>query len=311
MKVATLLRISLALQVGAGALLAAWGLPDGTGLWLAPAIGLAVPPAGHALVLGIEFAVAAWADPRRPRASAWRVLGIWLRETSASARAFAWRMPFFAGFAEPPIVRDPARPAVLLVHGYLCNRAVWKSWLDAGGFAGCNVATVDLTPPFGDLDGYADLLRAAVERLRAASGADRVWLLAHSMGGLAVRCYLRRHGDAAVAGAITIGSPHHGTLFARCGHGRNAAQMRPGSDFLRALAASENEARRAKFVCIATRDDNMIVPRTSPLLAGARHHVLDGVGHLAAIEDRRVWRIVADALGATSAASARSPSPHV
>jgi pimeloyl-ACP methyl ester carboxylesterase len=304
MKLATLLRLSLALQIGSGALAAAWWLPDGIALWLAPAIGLAVPPAGHALVLGIEFAIAAAVDPRRPRAPVLHALAVWLRETSASLRAFAWRMPFLAGFAEPPVVRDPQRPAVLLVHGYLCNRAVWKPWLDAGGFAGCNVATVDLAPPFGDLDGYADRVHAAVERLRAASGADRIWLVAHSMGGLAMRCYMRRHGDTAVAGAITIASPHHGTLLARYGHGRNAAQMRPDSDFLRELAASENEARRAKFVCIATLDDNLIVPRTSPLLEGAHHHVLDGIGHLATIEDRRVWALVEREIGTTR----RSPA---
>lgn len=292
MKLSTLLRISLAVQVGGGALLAAWWLPDGASTGLVFAIGLALPAAGHALVLGIEFAIAAAVDPRRPRASLPHVLAVWLRETSASLRAFAWRMPFFAGFAEPPIERDRERPAVLLVHGYLCNRAVWKPWLDAGALDGCNVATVDLAPPFGDLDGYAGLIHAAVERLRAASGAQRVVVVAHSMGGLALRCYLRRHGGDAIARAITIASPHHGTLLARFGYGRNARQMRPDSDFLRELASGEDAATRAKFVCIATRDDNLIVPRGSPLLGGARHHVLDGVGHLATIEDRRVWAVI-------------------
>ncbi|MFN3565258.1 MAG: lipase family alpha/beta hydrolase [Burkholderiaceae bacterium] len=292
MRLTALLRLSLAVQVGGGALLAAWWLPDGTRPWVAFAIGFAVPPAAHAAVLAVEFAIAAAVDPRRPRASLPHVLAVWLRETSASLRAFAWRMPFLAGFAEPSIERDRERPAVLLVHGYLCNRAVWKPWLDAGGFDGCSVATLDLVPPFGDLDDYADPLHAAVERLRAASGAAQIVVVAHSMGGLALRCYLRRYGGDAVARAITIASPHHGTLLARFGHGRNARQMRPGSQFLRTLAAGENAAMRAKFVCIATRDDNLIVPRTSPLLDGARHHVLDGVGHLASIEDRRVWAIV-------------------
>ncbi|GAB4476606.1 MAG: alpha/beta fold hydrolase [Burkholderiaceae bacterium] len=308
MKLATLLRISLALQIGGGALLAAWWLPDGASPWIALAAGFAIPPVGHGAVLGIEFALAAWVDPRRPRAAVSHVLRVWLRETSASLRAFAWRMPFLAGFSELPIERDPARPAVLLVHGYLCNRAVWKPWLEGGALAGCNVATVDLAPPFADIDGYADLVHAAVERLRAASGAQRVVVIAHSMGGLALRGYLRRYGHTALARAITIASPHAGTLLARFGHGRNARQMRPGSAFLRELAAVENAAVRAKFVCIATRDDNLIVPRTSPLLDGSAQHVLDGVGHLAMIEDRRVWAIVAAALGLqrrTSGAGAR------
>lgn len=304
MTLATLLRLSLAVQVGGGALLAAGWLPEGTNPWVALAFGLAVPPAAHAAVLGIEFAIAAAVDPRRPRAPFPHVLAVWLRETSASLRAFAWRMPFFADFAEPKVERDRERPAVLLVHGYLCNRAVWKPWLDAGGFAGCNVATVDLTPPFGDLDGYADLVHAAVERLRKTSGAEQVSVVAHSMGGLALRSYLRRYGGDAIARAITIASPHHGTLLARFGHGRNARQMRPGSDFLRELASGESADARAKFVCIATRDDNLIVPRTSPLLDGARHHVVDGVGHLASIEDRRVWAIVEREINATHRASA-------
>lgn len=292
MKLTLLLRIALAAQVGAGTLLAAWWLPAATSPWVAIAIGIAVPPALHAFVLGLEFAIVAAVDPRRPRAPLRRVLTVWLRETSASVRAFDWRMPFRAGFAAPPIARDARRPAVLLVHGYLCNRAVWKPWLDAGGFAGCNVATVDLSPPFGDLDGYADVIHVAVERLREASGADRIVVVAHSMGGLALRCYLRRYGDAAIARVLTIASPHDGTLLARFGHGRNARQMQPGSRLLAELAASEDAARRAKFVCIATQDDNLIVPRASALLPGARHHALDGVGHLATLEDRRVWEIV-------------------
>jgi hypothetical protein len=135
------------------------------------------------------------------------------------------------------------------------------------------------------------------------------------MGGLALRCYLRRYGDAAVARAITIASPHHGTLLARFGHGRNARQMRPDSPFLHELAASEDGGRRAQFVCIAAQDDNLIVPRTSPLLGGARHHLLDGVGHLATIEDRRVWEIVEREIRTTQRLPAHveqsplSPSP--
>jgi pimeloyl-ACP methyl ester carboxylesterase len=300
LKIATLLRFSLLLQVGGGALLAAWLLPPDTAGWVALMAGFCVPPLGHALVLGIEFTIAAIIDARRPRASAVHVFTVWVRETWASLRAFAWRQPFFADFPDPAIAPDPTRHAVLLVHGYVCNRAVWRPWLESGALAGRNVATVDLVPAFGELDGYADIIHVAVERLRAASRAAQVTLVAHSMGGLAVRCYLRRHGDAALARVITIASPHQGTLLARFGHGRNAAQMRPDSAFLSELAASEDAPRRAKFVCLATRDDNLIVPRTSPLLEGARHHVVEGVGHLASIEDPRVWEIVARELRATA-----------
>jgi triacylglycerol esterase/lipase EstA (alpha/beta hydrolase family) len=129
------------------------------------------------------------------------------------------------------------------------------------------------------------------------------------MGGLALRCYLRRYGDAAIARALTIASPHDGTLLARYGHGRNARQMQPGSRLLAELAASEDAARRAKFVCIATQDDNLIVPRASALLPGARHHALDGVGHLATLEDRRVWEIVEREIVLMARRAPQAPPP--
>jgi hypothetical protein len=73
--------------------------------------------------------------------------------------------------------------------------------------------------------------------------------------------------------------------------------MAAGSRFLSDLAASESETLRAKFVCVATRDDNLIVPRSSPLLPGTAERLIDGVGHLALITDRRAWQILAGEIG--------------
>jgi pimeloyl-ACP methyl ester carboxylesterase len=62
------------------------------------------------------------------------------------------------------------------------------------------------------------------------------------------------------------------------------------------LAGAETYELRRRFVCIATQDDNLVVPRASPLLPDAEHHVLDGVGHLALTEDPRAWRLIAQAV---------------
>ncbi|MCU0952083.1 MAG: alpha/beta fold hydrolase [Burkholderiaceae bacterium] len=296
MSLATLLRLSLALQLIAGTLLARWLLPDGSSWLAAIAVGVLLPAVGTALVLAIELTVGAIVDPRAPRRSPLHVLRVWLGETACSLRVFGWRQPFEAGFAEPTVVRDAARPAVLLIAGYVCNRAVWRPLLQSGRLSHCNVATVNIEPVFGDIDLYADEVHAAVERLRAASGAPQVTLVGHSMGGLAIRAYLRRHGDAAVARVITLASPHHGTVFGVLGHGANARQMAKGCLYLTTLAGAETVARRQRFVCIATADDNLVVPRTSPLLPDAEHHVIDGVGHLALIEDPRAWALIAQSI---------------
>ena len=297
MTLAILLRIALLVLLTGGTLLGGWLLPAGAPWWQAVLVGLLLPVAGTAAVLAVELGVGALVDPRRPRSSLANVLRVWLGETACSLRVFGWRQPFASGFAEPPLVRDPQRPALLLVAGYVCNRAVWKPLLDSGRLAGCNLATVNLTPVFGSIDGYAGQIDAAVDRLRAASGAARVTLVCHSMGGLAARAYLRRHRAAAIERVITLASPHQGTIFGVLGHGANARQMARGSAYLAALASAESAELRRHFVCIATADDNLVVPRSSPLLPDAEHHVIDGVGHLALLEDPRAWRRVAAAVG--------------
>lgn len=295
MSTANVLRLWLAAAFAVGTLTAAWLLPGEARGW-AWAGGVALPLGFIAVVLAFEFLLAALFDPRTPRASAARVLAVWAHEVCVSWRMFVFEQPFRADFPEPKLERDPHRPAVLLVHGYLCNRAVWRPLLQSRVLAHCNVATMNLEPVFGSIDAYADRIAAAVDRLRAACGAARVILIGHSMGGVAIRAYLRRHGDAHVARVITIASPHGGTLLGRLGHGVNARQMARSSAYMAALEAALTPAMRAKFVCLATRDDNMIIPRTSPLLPGARHLVFDRVGHLAMVVDPRVWQALAEAV---------------
>ncbi|MCX8005248.1 MAG: alpha/beta fold hydrolase [Burkholderiaceae bacterium] len=295
MKTATVLRLWLAALMAAGAALAAWLLPAPAAPW-AMLAALALPPAFIAVVLALEFLLAALFDPRQPRLPAARWLAIWAHQVWGPWRMSCIAQPFLAGFPEPPWQHDPRRPAVLLVHGYLCNRAVWRPLLASGALAHANVATVNLEPVFGAIDRYAEQIAGAVARLRAASGTAQVILVGHSMGGIAIRAYLRRYGDAQVARVITIASPHQGTLLGRIGHGVNARQMARGSRYLQGLEAALTPALRGKLVCLATRDDNMIIPRTSPLLPGARHLVFEGVGHLAMVVDRRVWAALAESV---------------
>ena len=110
---------------------------------------------------------------------------------------------------------------------------------------------------------YTELVHAAVERLRRATGAERITLVCHSMGGLVARAYLRAHGHHAVARVVTIDTPHHGTLFARFGKGHNTRQMRLACEFVRRLAESDEPV---EFVCFASQHDNLIVPRDNQVL---------------------------------------------
>ena len=289
----------------AGAALAIWLLPEPVEPWQVALAAVTAPVLLVTALLAIEFTVAAAADPRSPRQSLPRVLRMWLQEASVSLRLFMWRQPWRSGFPEPPLTREPQRPALLLIAGFMCNRAAWKPLLDSGELREFNVATVNLEPIFGDIDAYAEVVHRAVEKLRAATGAARVVLVGHSMGGLAARVYLRKHGDAHVARVVTLASPHHGTIFGRLGHSRNARQMARGSRFIQQVAAHDR-GRWTRFTTVVTRDDNLVVPRSSPLLPGSKQIEIDGVGHLALIEDPRAWRVIVDE--ARSAFAAAQPA---
>jgi predicted alpha/beta hydrolase family esterase len=284
LKIAELVELVAALVLGRVLLLA--GLPP----WLAIALAALLPLAVQGVPLAIEFITGAIVDRRPvPRLGVADFVAVWWTETWRSFRLFHFDQPWQSRFPEPPLVRDPARPAVLLVHGYMCNRATWSHWLRRGFPDHWNIATVNLEPVFGPVEGYAGIIHAAVEQLRRATGAQRVTLVCHSMGGLAARTYLRRHGHHSVQRVITIDTPHHGTLFAPLGRGHNARQMRNASEFVRRLA-SEDEP--LEFVCFASQHDNLIVPRNSQILASAEAVWFERIGHLAMTADDGVLKKV-------------------
>jgi predicted alpha/beta hydrolase family esterase len=277
---ARILRIGAGFELIAAVALAAALLHFGVEAWLAVLLAALLPLAVHAVPLALEFITGALVD-RRPvaRLGPLALARVWWAETRRSFMVFNVDQPWRAGFPEPALARAPNRPAVLFIHGYLCNRATWRPWLLKRGLAGrWNCATVNLEPVFGAVDRYAALIEAAVERLRAGAGCDRVTLVCHSMGGLAARAYLRACGHQAVARVVTIDTPHHGTVFARFGHGANTRQMRRDCDYVRALAGSDEPV---EFICFASQHDNLVVPRDAQILACAEAVWFERIGHLA------------------------------
>jgi predicted alpha/beta hydrolase family esterase len=274
-----ILRISSLLTIALATVLAVWLADLGVSPWIAIAIGLLLPFVIHALPLGVEFITGALID-RRPIARLTPVdaVRLWLVESWRSFVVFNIDQPWRANFPERPIVNDAARPALLLVPGYMCNRASWRHWVLDGLPSDWNVATVNLEPVYAAVEDHAESLHVAVQKLLAGSGAERVTLVCHSMGGLAARAYLRAKGHDLVARVITISTPHHGTVFARYAHGANSRQMRRACDYVRRLADSEEPV---EFICFASQHDNLIVPRDSQALASAEAIWFEKIGHLA------------------------------
>jgi hypothetical protein len=279
-----LARLEAIVTLGLLAAAATWTLI----LWRAghpvlAAIGALVILWFHALVLAAEFLLLPRAnrgDPA-PRAMGRQLLLAWWGEAVATPRVFCWHQPFRSQrWADWPAQQVPGRRGMLLVHGFVCNRGLWNSWLPRLRAQGIAHVAVNLEPVFGSIDDYVAPIEAAVATLESATGLAPV-IVAHSMGGIAVRRWWAEQTDPARAHhVITIGSPHAGTLFARLALSRNARQMRRGSRWLLALAARESPESRRRLTCFYSHCDNVVVPASTATLPGADNRHLPGVAHV-------------------------------
>lgn len=197
---------------------------------------------------------------------------------------------------DPPLAPAAGMP-VLLVHGYFANRGYFRELaraLEAGG-AG-PVYAPNFRTWFASIEAFEEEIHAAIERITRATGQPRVFVVAHSMGGLGMRAYLVRRGARKVAGLVTLATPHGGTVLARLGSGENARQMRRGSVFLTELVRMEELAQHPPTLSVWTCHDNLVAPQESSKLAWARNECVTGVGHVAMLESPEVHAKILAAL---------------
>lgn len=273
-----LLRRLLLSQVLAGAVLG-WLIARQTGAsaWLAAPMALGLPLVST-LLLVITTAIKSYAPGADVR---WgRSL---LCEYVAALRVFLLQQPWGkaapviqAGTPSPP----PSPVPVVLVHGYICNHRVWDVMAERLCCAGHPVLTVDLEPLFTSIDHYAPIIEQAVVELCRQSGAPKVALIGHSMGGLAIRAWLRAHGSDRVARIITLGTPHAGTKILHFTPTVNGDQMRWRSNWLQQLAASESVANRSLMRIALTPQDHIVYPQRDQVLEGVPVTLFHGLGHL-------------------------------
>lgn len=234
-------------------------------------------------VVAVTWAFArAYPSPAR-RLTAAESLRMIVGEYAAFLLIFVVILPFERLWMGRDRMRPCSRP-LLLVHGYNCSRGVWwllRRQLEA---AGHTVATVSLAPPYTNIGKLVPQLAQRIENVCQATGADRVVLVAHSMGGLVCRSFLARHGSDRVERLITIASPHSGSELARIGIGKNAREMEPGSLWLKDLARA---GLPVPAVAIRTPHDNFVMPQDNQRLPGAIDVALEGIGHLAVLFTRR------------------------
>ncbi|MCG3172151.1 MAG: hypothetical protein GMKNLPBB_00296 [Myxococcota bacterium] len=179
--------------------------------------------------------------------------------------------------------RKGSGPPILFVHGYLQNRSNWYVMMSRLRRLGVGpLYSMNLNPPFSHIETYGGQIRDRVEQIRRETGAQKVILVAHSMGGLASRHYIARlGGDGHVERLITLGSPHQGTRFAMLALGPNALQMVPSSRFLLELAESEKGRPLPPVTVIYSNHDSIVFPPENCELAHASEVLrVNHTGHM-------------------------------
>jgi triacylglycerol esterase/lipase EstA (alpha/beta hydrolase family) len=194
---------------------------------------------------------------------------------------------------------DRLKHPVLLVPGWRDRARKLRhlqQHLLAAGWPAHTVHSLEFRNRFGGNVEHADELAAAMRALAGNESGERIDIVAHSMGGLAVRQLLHKHAERAhVRRVVFLGTPHAGTLAAYLDWGQGARDMRRGSAFLNALAAAA-PVEPIELISIRTPLDMRVFPGASAELSGARNLTIWCAGHRRLLRAPVVLRLVQSVL---------------
>lgn len=195
----------------------------------------------------------------------------------------------------------PARAAghnpVVFVHGLSSGSWVWNTMIDrfeADGWDGNEL--FDWEYDWGQSNEVtARQLAAKVDSVLAATGAGKVDLVTHSMGGLSSRHYLKFLGGAgSVDDWVSIGGPNHGTNSAYLCTYTSCDEMRFDSAFLTALNSGDETPGGVHYGTFWSSCDEIINPDGSTKLSGADNNHVGCIGHISLLGSSSVYAQVRD-----------------
>jgi triacylglycerol lipase len=205
-----------------------------------------------------------------------------------------------------------ARP-VLLVHGFGGAKSSWSLIAQALSALGMSVDAMTYAPVGSSVEQLADKLVDHVQTILSRTGADKVNLVGHSLGGVIIaQAILDRRLNGRVETVITLGSPFGGSPW---------AGVLPVVDMVRALRAGSPLLTRlastplpdgVRWLSVTAALD-VVVPgqRSVPPHPQAETITVNGVGHLGMLLSRRVIGYITDALCADSSGTAAEPATSV
>ena len=211
-------------------------------------------------------------------------------------RKLVFLLVLVAGLAVPAAAS--AREPILFVHGFSGAAWNWDVMVDrfeADGYQSSELRAMSYNSAQSNATTATEVGQEAAE-LRAATGAAKVDVVTHSMGGLSSRYYLKNLGGTAVVDEwVSIGGPNHGTWTAlACVALTSCQQMIPGSSFLSALNAGDETPGDVRYSTFWSPCDEIINPDTSVLLSGATNVRTGCIGHISMLASPSIYAGVRD-----------------
>ncbi len=186
---------------------------------------------------------------------------------------------------------------IIFVHGFASSAAIWTKMI--GSFVLDGWAIGDMTAWSYDTSlsnvTIAQLVKQKVDSVTLATGAPKVDLISHSMGGLSTRYYTGTLGGAPKVDAwVSLGGPNHGTTTANLCSLQSCLEMRPGSGFLVALNTGDETPGASRYATWRTPCDEATTPVESVSLSGATNILTACIGHSDLYLDPTVYAQVRD-----------------
>jgi len=190
--------------------------------------------------------------------------------------------------ASSAMAHDP----ILFVHGWSESESLWSTMIrnfEREGWTRAELNNWRYNTSQSNVRTASEVARK-VEEIRSRTGAARVDIVSHSMGGLNTRYYLKNLGGTEkVDDWVSLGGPNHGTSTANLCISEACTEMRIGSTFLTRLNEGDETPGTTNYGTWWSSCDEIINPDESVLLAGATNTEAGCVSHVGLTSDSRVF----------------------
>lgn len=184
---------------------------------------------------------------------------------------------------------------ILFVHGWSSSASVWNTMIgrfEKDGYPKSYLRAYSYNTSQSNKTDAETIVKSEVEKLKKETGAEKVDIVAHSMGSLNTRWYIKfvAGGEANVDDWVSLGGPNHGTEAANICFSTACTEMRIGSKFLGELNAGDETPGVVNYGTWWSPCDEFINPDESVILSGATNTKTACIGHLALLTDETVYK---------------------